>query len=93
MHWACEKIKKLAGNKRTDDDICNIVHQKISMHMQNLYNTGGGISTGQNQLKISYLDIAEAAFHIDRKSLAIKLLEFENNPSEHVPLLLSMQVS
>lgn len=39
---------------------------------------------------ISFLDIAAAAYHMGRRKLATLLLELESNPSDQVPLLLSM---
>lgn len=40
--------------------------------------------------RISYLDIAAAAYQMGRRKLATMLLELESNPSDQVPLLLSM---
>jgi vacuolar protein sorting-associated protein 16 len=40
--------------------------------------------------RISYLDIATAAYQMGRRKLATMLLELESNASDQVPLLLSM---
>jgi vacuolar protein sorting-associated protein 16 len=41
--------------------------------------------------RVSYLEVAAAAYHMGRRKLATMLLDMEQHPADQVPLLLSMQ--
>ena len=73
VHWASEKIKKLALTSLSDEMICNKIKEKLS-----------------NYERVSYLEIATAAYHAGRRRLATMLLDFEASTADQVPLLLSM---
>lgn len=87
IHWGSEKVKKMIQNGASDEEICHTVRSKIELYS----NVNTNPNRDKNLPKINYLEIAKAAFHKNRKRLAIMFLENEKNISEQVPLLLSMQ--
>ena len=74
VHWACEKVKKLANTPASDEEITLAISRRLS---------GRG--------KVSYLDIASSAYYMGRRRLATMILDMEQNPSDQIPLLLSMK--
>lgn len=73
IHWACEKVKKMASQNSTDEIIRDMIKKKLEV-----YN------------RISYLDVANAAYLMGRRRLATMILDMEQQAADQVPLLLSM---
>jgi vacuolar protein sorting-associated protein 16 len=76
IHWASEKVKKLSSSGTSDEEITSLITYKLRPY--------------SSRSAISYLEIAAAAYQMGRRKLATMLLELESNPSDQVPLLLSM---
>lgn len=76
VHWAAEKVKKLAATKASDRDIVKVVSEMLRQT--------------QNGANISFLEIAASAYHMNRRSLATMILDLEKNAADQVPLLLFM---
>jgi len=115
IHWGSEKVKAMTQAGCSDEEICQAVRAKIELYSDPASNPSRGLSRHRHGLSgapvqmphISYLEIAKAAFHKNRKRLAIMFLEGEGGSrtgggsgggglglgsiSEQVPLLLSMQ--
>eukprot|EP01041_Mallomonas_annulata_P005078 gene5078-10164_t len=75
INWACEKLKRMVIIQQNTDEDIRDIIQKQL--------------NGQD--RISYIEIAAAAYHTGRRRLATMLLDLEANPADQVPLLLSMQ--
>lgn len=75
IHWACEKIRRMAQspNNATDDEINRTIKAQLAPYG-----------------RISYLAVAEAAYSIGRKKLATIILDREQQPEDQIPLLLKM---
>ncbi len=76
LHWAVEKIKKLASMQPSmeDEKIAAIIRDKLLAHNNDL----------------SFLEVAAAAYRMGRRKLATMILNFEAHTADQVPLLLSM---
>jgi vacuolar protein sorting-associated protein 16 len=82
IHWASEKVKKLSAAPSSSSSSSPSVSDEEITAL---------ITTKLRPYpRISYLDIAAAAYQMGRRKLATMLLELESNPSDQVPLLLSM---
>ncbi|KAL5523006.1 VPS16 [Sanghuangporus sanghuang] len=83
-HWACAKIARAktgAGGEGGDDEgsdeaLCRAITEKFK-------------SAGGN--KVRYADIAKRSWEVGRPGLATKLLDYESQASDQVPLLLEMK--
>jgi hypothetical protein len=75
IHWAAEKVKRLAVTDMKDEDIARIIRSKL------VPKDGG---------RISFLEVAASAVHMGRRRLATIILDMEKNPADQVPLLLHM---
>ncbi|KIY70700.1 vacuolar assembling/sorting protein VPS16 [Cylindrobasidium torrendii FP15055 ss-10] len=81
-HWASAKILKskptatLDGELNGDEEVCRAIVDKFK-------ELGGS--------DVSYAEIAKRAWEVGRTGLATKLLDYEPNASDQVPLLLSMK--
>ena len=73
VHWAAEKVKKLASTTSSDEEICDTIKTKLQGHG-----------------RISFLEVAAAAYHMRRRKLATMILDMETHAADQVPLLLSM---
>ena len=99
IHWGCEKIIRLAATTTmTDEAIRDIIRNKLRPYE---YTNSGAISNNttssssssihrRRRKKISYLEIATAAYSMGRRRLATMILDMVQNPADQVPLLLSM---
>lgn len=74
VHWASEKVKRLAATSTSDEEISNIIKKKLEAYD-----------------RVSYLEVAAAAYHMGRRRLATIILDLEQHAADQVPLLLSMQ--
>jgi len=74
VHWASEKVKRLAATSASDEEISNIIKRKLESYD-----------------RVSYLEVAAAAYHMGRRRLATIILDMEQHAADQVPLLLSMQ--
>lgn len=81
-HWACAKITraKAAGGETdldgSDDALCRAITEK--------FKSAGGA-------RVRYADIAKRSWEVGRPGLATKLLDFESQAADQVPLLLEMK--
>ncbi|TDL22763.1 vacuolar protein sorting-associated protein 16 [Rickenella mellea] len=82
-HWACAKIAKskpVASADATvdggDEELCRVITEKFKA-------VGGG--------GVSYADIAKRAWEVGRAGLATRLLDYETQAADQVPLLLNMK--
>ncbi|KAL0482368.1 vacuolar protein-sorting protein VPS16, partial [Acrasis kona] len=77
VHWACTKAKMAANSDSSQDDdthLFNVINEQLLPHKQD----------------VSYARIAMQAFQSGKKHLAKMLLKEDTNPSEQIPLYLSM---
>jgi hypothetical protein len=74
VHWASEKIKRLAAQQLTDEERFLIIRRQLEPYG-----------------RVSYLEIATAAYHMQRRRLATMILDLEQHAADQVPLLLSMK--
>jgi vacuolar protein sorting-associated protein 16 len=74
IHWACEKVRKLASQNVPDETIKETIKKKLEPYP-----------------RISYLDVASAAYQMGKRRLATMILDMEQQAADQVPLLLSMQ--
>ena len=74
IHWAAEKVKRLAATSATDELIAKTIRDKL--HAADAH--------------ISFLEVAASAYHMGRRRLATMILDMEKNAADQVPLLLSM---
>jgi len=75
VHWACAKIKTF-----TDDEeiLSKLIIDKLT-------------STNEGKPSLCYTEIAKEAYRSGMPKLATKLLDFESQAANQVPLLISMQ--
>jgi hypothetical protein len=74
VHWACEKVKRMAALNLSDEEISATVRRRLEPYG-----------------RVSYLEIATAAYHMSRRRLATMILDMEQHAADQVPLLLSMK--
>ena len=74
VHWASEKVKRMAATPAADEDICSVIKRKLEPYG-----------------RVSYLEVAAAAYHMGRRRLATMILDLEQHAADQVPLLLDMQ--
>ncbi|KAI5121711.1 hypothetical protein M0805_002104 [Coniferiporia weirii] len=80
-HWACAKIARAKSSASAgdadagDDELCRVITEKFK-------SVGGA--------RVSYADIAKRSWEVGRPGLATKLLDFETQAADQVPLLLEM---
>lgn len=77
VHWACAKIKKSHAGE-DEEGLCRLIVDRLG---------DGGVSGSG----YSYSSVAKAAYKSGKKRLATMLLDYEPQPANQVPLLLSMQ--
>ncbi|EJC99299.1 vacuolar protein sorting-associated protein 16 [Fomitiporia mediterranea MF3/22] len=81
-HWACAKIARAkagageADMDASDEALCRAITEKFK-------NAGGA--------RVRYADIAKRSWEVGRPGLATKLLDYESQASDQVPLLLEMK--
>ncbi|KAJ3089792.1 hypothetical protein HK102_005491 [Quaeritorhiza haematococci] len=90
IHWACAKIKRSVED---EDTLCRIIVDKLSVGGSG---AGSGSRSGMSPDQIvgagiSYAEVAKAAFQAGQTRLATKLLDYEPQAANQVPLLMSMQ--
>jgi hypothetical protein len=71
VHWACEKVKRMAALNLSDEEISATVRRRLEPYG-----------------RVSYLEIATAAYHMSRRRLATMILDMEQHAADQVPLLL-----
>ena len=74
IHWAAEKVKRLASTSASDEQITKEIREKLQA----------------TSTQISFLEVAASAYHMGRRRLATMILDMEKNAADQVPLLLSM---
>jgi len=74
IHWASEKVRKMAATNASDDEINDVVRKQLD----------------SQQSHVSVLRIAESAYRMGRRRLATLLLNQEQNARDQIPLLLQM---
>lgn len=88
IHWGSEKVKAMSQAGCSDEEICSTVRAKIELYSnpetnptRSLNRFGLNGSAPVQLPRISYLEIAKAAFHMNRKRLAIMFLDGEESSS------------
>lgn len=74
VHWASEKVKRLAPTPASDEEIADTIRRRL-----------------QSYPRVSFLEVAAAAYQMGRRRLATIVLDMETHAADQVPLLLSMQ--
>ena len=74
VHWASEKVKRLAPTPASDEEIADTIRRRL-----------------QSFPRVSFLEVAAAAYQMGRRRLATIVLDMETHAADQVPLLLSMQ--
>ncbi len=69
VHWASEKVKKMAATNSSDEEISVVVRRKLECYG-----------------RVSYLEVATAAYHMNRRRLATMILDMEQNAADQVLL-------
>ena len=106
IHWGCEKIIRLAATTTmSDEQIRDVIRSKLRPYeyatsgalTSSSYRSHSSSNTAtsnnanlRRRKKISYLEIATAAYSMGRRRLATMILDMVQNPADQVPLLLSM---
>lgn len=67
VHWASEKVKRMAATQASDEEISQIIRRKLEPYG-----------------RVSYLEIATAAYHMARRRLATMILDMEQNAADQV---------
>lgn len=75
VHWACAKIKTSTDDEET---LSKVIIDKLT-------------STNEGKPSLCYTEIAKEAYRSGMPKLATKLLDFEFQAANQVPLLISMQ--
>ena len=78
IHWAAEKVKRMAAANHTDREITKAISEKLHA------------PSPEGRGTVSFLEIAASAYHMKRRSLATMILDMEKNAADQVPLLLFM---
>ena len=98
VHWASEKVRRLAPTAASDEEIADTVRRRLeggpsSSTSSSSSRGNSSSSSGSNgsSTRVSYLEIAASAYHMGRRRLATLILGLEQHAADQVPLLLSMQ--
>lgn len=87
VHWASEKVRRLAPTSASDEEIADTVRRRLEGGAP----SSSSSSRGSSSTRVSYLEIAASAYHMGRRRLATLILGLEQHAADQVPLLLSMQ--
>ena len=72
VHWASEKVKRMAATQASDEEISMTVRRKLETYG-----------------RVSYLEVATAAYHMGRRRLATMILDMEQHAADQVEYFLS----
>lgn len=68
VHWASEKVKKMAASpQHSDEEISGVINSKLAAYG-----------------RVSYLEVATAAYHMGRRRLATMILDMEQHAADQV---------